>query len=111
MKRQLQRFRKQKTSATKEIIVPAGAIIHHAVFGEGQVVGMVATFAECATKLVELPYLRALPDEVSYCADGKTLLHERFGEGTISAFIIVFPNQIMTLAYPSSFEKAPLSIE
>ena len=101
----------RKTSTTKEIIVPAGAIIRHAVFGEGQVVGMVANFAECATKLVELPYLRALPDEVSYCADGKTLLHERFGEGTISAFIIVFPNQITTLAYPSSFEKAPLYIE
>ena len=101
----------RKTSATKEIIVPAGAIIRHAVFGEGQVVGMVANFAECATKLVELPYLRALPDEVSYCADGKTLLHERFGEGTISAFIVVFPKHIMKLTYPSSFEKAPLYIE
>ena len=101
----------RKTSATKEIIVPAGAIIRHAVFGEGQVVGMVANFAECAAKLVELPYLRALPDEVSYCADGKTLLHERFGEGTISAFIVVFPKQIMKLTYPASFEKAPLYIE
>ena len=101
----------RKTSATKEIIVPAGAIIRHAVFGEGQVVGMVANFAECAAKLVELPYLRALPDEVSYCADGKTLLHERFGEGTISAFIVVFPKHIMKLTYPSSFEKAPLYIE
>ncbi len=101
----------RKTSVTKEIIVPAGAVIRHAVFGEGQVVGMVANFAECATKLVELPYLHALPDEVSYCADGKTLLHERFGEGTISAFIIVFQNQIMTLSYPSSFEKAPVYIE
>ena len=101
----------RKPSVSKEIIVPAGAIIRHAVFGEGQVVGMVANFAECATKLVELPYLRALPDEVSYCADGKTLLHERFGEGTISAFIVVFPKHIMKLTYPSSFEKAPLYIE
>lgn len=101
----------RKTTVTKEIIVPAGAIIRHAVFGEGQVVGMVANFEECATKLIELPYLRALPDEVSYCADGKTLLHERFGEGTISAFIVVFPKHIMKLTYPSSFEKAPLYIE
>lgn len=101
----------RKTSVTKEIVIPAGAIIRHAVFGEGQVVGMVANFAECATKHVELPYLRALPDEVSYCADGKTLLHERFGEGTISAFIVVFPKHIMKLTYPSSFEKAPLYIE
>ena len=101
----------RKTSATKEIIVPAGAIIRHAVFGEGQVVGMVANFSECAAKLVELPYLRALPDEVSYCPDGKTLLHERFGEGEISAFIIVFPNHIMKICYPSEFEKGPLTIE
>ena len=100
-----------KPSVSKEIIVPAGAIIRHAVYGEGQVVGMVANFEECATKLVELPYLRALPDEVSYCADGNTLLHERFGEGTISAFIVVFPKHIMKLTYPSSFEKAPLYIE
>lgn len=94
----------RKTSVTKEIIVPAGAIIRHAVFGEGQVVGMVANFDECATKLIELPYLRALPDEVSYCPDGKTLLHERFGEGTISAFIIVFPKHIMKLCYPEDFK-------
>ena len=72
---------------------------------------MIANFTECDAKLVELPYLRALPDEVSYCADGNTLLHERFGEGTISAFIVVFPKQIIKLNYPSSFEKAPLSIE
>ena len=101
----------KKTSATKELIVPAGAIIRHAVFGEGQVVGMIANFAECDAKLVELPYLRALPDEVSYCADGKTLLHERYGKGTISAFVVVFQNRIMTLDFPASFVKAPLSIQ
>lgn len=101
----------RKTSATKEIIVPAGAIICHAMFGEGQIVGMVASFAECATKLVELLYLRSLPDEVSYCPDEKTLLHERFGEGAISAFIVVSPKHIMKQTYPSSIEKAPLYIE
>ena len=94
----------RKPPVSKEIIVPAGATIRHAVYGEGQVVGMVANFAECATKLVELPYLRALPDEVSYCAEGNTLLHEKFGEGTISAFIVVFPKNIMKLCYPKDFE-------
>ena len=101
----------RKIFATKEIIVPAGAIIRHAVFGEGQVVGIVADFAEYAAKLIELPYLRALPDEVSYYSDGKTLLHEKFGEGRISAFIVVFPNQIIKLCYPRDFEKGPLTIE
>ena len=94
-----------------EIIVPAGAIVRHSTFGEGRVVGMVASFAESETKLTELPYLRALPDEISYCADGKTLLHDRFGEGNIVAFIIVFKNHIMHLTYPSSFLDKSLMIE
>lgn len=97
--------------ATNEIIIPPGAIIRHAVFGDGQVVGVIADFPEHNNMDMQLPYLRALPDEVSYCVDGKTLLHERFGEGRISAFIIVFPNKIMNLCYPSGFEKAPIQIE
>lgn len=99
----------QKTP--KEIIIPPGAFIRHAVFGDGQVVGMIADFPECNNVGVQLPYLRALPDEVSYCVDGKSLLHERFGEGKITAFMIVFPNHIMNLCYPSAFEKAPIQIE
>ena len=95
----------------KEIIISPGAIIRHAVFGDGQVVGVVANFPAQDNADVQLPYLRSLPDEVSYCADGQTLLHEQFGEGRISAFIIVFPRKIMTLCYPSDFEKAPLRIE
>ena len=95
----------------KEVIIPPGAVVRHAVFGEGQVVGVIANFPEKNQTEVQLPYLRALPDEVSYCPDGKTLFHERFGEGKIAAFMIVFPNHIMNLCYPSAFEKAPILIE
>lgn len=95
----------------KEIIIPPGAIVRHAVFGEGQVVGMIASFPAKRKMEVQLPYLRALPDEISYCPDGKTLLHERFGEGKISGFMIVFPNHIMNLCYPSDFEKAPIWVD
>ena len=41
-------------------IVPAGAIVHHTVFGEGQVIGIQANFTECQTKTIDLPYLRSL---------------------------------------------------
>ena len=95
----------------KEVIIPPGAVVRHAVFGEGQVVGVIANFPEKNQTEVQLPYLRALPDEVSYCPDGKTLFHERFGEGKIAAFMIVFPNHIMNLCYPSAFEKAAILIE
>ena len=95
----------------KEIIIPPGAVVRHAVFGEGQVVGIIASFPAKRKMEIQLPYLRALPDEISYCPDGKTLLHERFGEGEILGFMIVFPNHIMNLCYPSDFEKAPIWVD
>ncbi len=91
-------------------LVPAGAIVHHATFGEGQVVAIEASFPECPAKIIELPYLRSLPDEVSFCPDGKSLLHDRFGEGIVYAYMIVFPKAIMKLSYPSAFFDGNLSI-
>ena len=90
-------------SDSKAPLVPAGAIVRHVAFGEGQVVALEANFPECQAKTVELPYLRSLPDEVSFCADGKTLLHDRFGEGTVFAYIVVFKNHMVSLTYPATF--------
>ena len=101
----------KKTSATKELIVPAGAIIRHAVFGEGQVVALEASFPECPAKTFKVPYLHSLPDEISFCANGKTLLHDRFGEGEVYAYIVVFKNHIMPLTYPATFENGELLFE
>ena len=101
----------KKTFATKELIVPAGAIIRHAVFGEGQVVALEASFPECPAKTFKVPYLHSLPDEISFCANGKTLLHDRFGEGEVYAYIVVFKNHIMPLTYPSAFQEGLLKIE
>lgn len=92
-------------------MVPAGAVVHHNVFGDGQVVALTADFPECSKKIIELPYLRGLPDEVSFYPDGKTLLHERFGEGTISSYMIVFKKFIMNLSYPSAFSDGMMSVD
>lgn len=92
-------------------LVPAGAIVHHNVFGDGQVVALKANFPECPTKTIELPYLRSLPDEVSFYADGKSLLHERFGDGTVFAYTVVFRQVVMHLAYPAVFEDGSVIIE
>lgn len=92
-------------------LVPPGAIVRHATFGEGQVVAIEASFPECPAKTVELPYLRALPDEISFCPDGQSLLHDRFGEGKVYAYIIVFPKVIMRLPYPKAFKDSLLTIE
>jgi hypothetical protein len=92
-------------------IVPAGAIVHHTAFGEGQIIAMQATFAECPTQSIDLPYLRSLPDEVSIYPDGKTLLHERFGEGVVYAYTIVFSKKIMNLSYPSAFLDGSLKLD
>lgn len=92
-------------------IVPAGAIVQHAVFGEGQVVALRASFQECSSEMVELPYLRGLPEEVSFYQDGKNLFHEKFGEGTILAYTVVFEKVIMHLSYPMAFQEAQLIID
>lgn len=92
-------------------LVPAGAIVRHVAFGVGQVVAIEASFPECHAKTVELPYLRSLPDEVSFCPDGKSLLHDRFGEGTVYAYVVVFKNHIMPMSYPASFTDSTISIE
>lgn len=95
----------------KAPLVPAGAIVRHTVFGEGQVVAIEASFPEYPAKTMELPYLRALPDEVSFCPDGQKLLHDHFGEGTVYAYVIVFSKAIMRLSYPSAFMDGLLAIE
>lgn len=92
-------------------LVPAGAIVRHVTFGDGQVVAIEANFPECPAKTVELPYLRSLPDEVSFCPDGRTLLHDRFGEGTVYAYVVVFKNHMMPMSYPASFTDSTISIE
>ena len=85
--------------------------MRHVAFGEGQVAALEANFPECPAKTVELPYLRSLPDEVSFCPDGKSLLHDQFGEGTVYAYVIVFQKTIMRLSYPSAFVGGELSLE
>ena len=98
-------------SGSEAPLVPAGAIVRHVAFGEGQVVALEANFSECPAKTVELPYLRSLPDEVSFCPDGKSLLHDRFGDGTVYAYVIVFQKVIMRLSYPSAFMDGLMTIE
>ena len=85
--------------------------MRHVAFGEGQVVALEANFPECRAKTIELPYLRSLPDEVSCCPDGKNLLHDRFGEGTVYAYVIVFQEVIMRLSYPTEFITGELTVE
>ncbi len=95
----------------EEFLIPAGAIVKHEVFGEGQVVALEASFPDCPAKIIELPYLRSLPDEVSFCPDGKSLLHDRFGEGTVYAYVIVFAQAVIKLSYPKAFKDSLLTIE
>lgn len=91
-------------------LVPAGAIVHDVCLGVGQVAALIANFPEHNKTWVKFPYLMSLPDEVSYCADGQTLLHDRFGEGAISGYVVVFKNHILYLKYPDEFTKGTLTI-
>lgn len=67
-------------SKSKELpIVPPGANICHLIYGEGRVVAMDVYFPEAKVKDKKIPYLVGIPDEISLYADGKTILHERYG--------------------------------
>ena len=100
------------TSPSEEtLLVPAGAIVCHTAFGEGQVIAIDASFPEFSKGMIELPYLRSLPKGVSFCPDGRTLLHSRFGKGKLCAYVIAFPEKIMRLSYPSEFAGTTLFIK
>lgn len=101
----------KRTDVADAPMVPPGAMVRHVVFGVGQVVGLMASFPGCQTKAMEVPYLRGLPDEISMEADGKTLHHERFGEGSVYAYIIVFDKMIMSMSYPSAFTDSSLFVK
>ena len=90
--------------------IPMGAKVHHNAFGDGQVVAIMASFPDCQVKVIELPYLMALPDEITIYPDGNTLHHERFGDGAIIAYTIVFQKQIMRLPYPAQFVDGALKV-
>lgn len=105
------RIRIKRTDIADAPMVPPGAMVKHVAFGIGQVVGLMASFPGCQTKTMEVPYLTGLPDEISMAADGKTLQHERFGEGTVYAYIIVFKKRIMPMVYPSAFTDNSLAVE
>lgn len=94
----------------KAPFISAGTIIHHNVFGKGQVVEIVVNFPQSNSKLATLPYLWSLPEDVKYLS-GQTVIHERFGEGTILAYWAVFVNSKVYLSYPKDFEQGQISIE
>lgn len=90
--------------------ISPGAIIKHVVYGEGQVTGIIADFPKYQKKMIDLPYLIALPEEVRIDVNGKILYHDNFGEGCIVGLIIVFRCGIMRLSYPGEFVIGTVSV-
>ena len=98
-------------SKDKELpIVPPGAKINYPGYGEGQVIAIDVCFPESKAKSKRFPYLNGISDELSVYADGKTILHERFGEGTIRAYVVAFQNEIISLSYPKVFSDGCVKI-
>ena len=85
-------------------VVQPGSVVNHITFGVGQVVGLIAFFSKASGIVVKIPYLNELPDEVFIHSDGITLHHDRFGEGKICAYIVVFNKLIMNVPYPSGLK-------
>lgn len=90
--------------------MPPGANICHLIYGEGRVVAMDVYFPEAKVKDKKIPYLVGIPDEISLYADGKTILHERYGEGIIRAYVVAFQNEIIPLCFPKVFSEGCVKI-
>ncbi len=91
-------------------IISAGSTVYSPAFGEGQIIGIKACFQESADKVIEIPYLKGIPDEISFGSDGISLVHDKFGMGKLFAYIVVFRKNIMQLSYPSAFMDGIVSI-
>lgn len=85
-------------------IVFADANVHHMAFGEGQTVTFEANFTKYHTKKrlnLHICIFAFFIGCSEFCADGKTLLHDRFGKGTVFAYIMAFKNHMIPLTYPA----------
>ncbi len=69
-------------------IIPCGAYVLHNVFGRGQVNSITLSFDKHS--LCEYPYLIGKRDEFTLSADGRTVIHERFGEGEVVGYRVAF---------------------
>lgn len=105
------RAKKMNIKSHMAPVVSAGAIVKHIAFGNGQVVGIEASFPEKYKGTIKIPYLVGLPDEISMDPNGKTLHHMRFGKGEIYAYIVVFEKMIMEISYPKFFLDGTINVE
>lgn len=94
----------------KNSVISPGALVYSPVAGKGQVIAIEVSLPNCQTKTVKFPYLNDIPDEIKIDSDGRKVYHDRFGEGTIFAYIIAFKNTIISLSYPGNFEKNSITI-
>lgn len=93
---------------TEKILVPFGTMVHHCIFGQGQIVSLMASFPNCPAKTIEVPYLNALPEEIHINADGKTLHHARFGEGSVYGYTIAFQNYILRMTVADTLKDCTI---
>ena len=101
----ISRMEQQKgfTEKEKNQVISPGALVYSPIAGKGQVIAIEVSLPNCQTKTAKFPYLNDIPD-------GIKVYHDRFGEGTIFAYTIVFKNAIISLSYPGNFEKNSITI-
>lgn len=69
-------------------VVPCGAIVQHRTYGMGQIISITLSFGK--QKWCEYPYLVGKRDEFTIMSDGKTVVHQRFGTGTVVGYKVAF---------------------
>lgn len=101
---------KDSTKEEKNPVISPGTMVYSPIAGKGQVIAIDVYFLESKGKVMRFPYLNGISDELSLYGNGKTILHERFGEGEIRSYVVAFKNFIIPLSYPQIFNDANISI-
>lgn len=88
----------------KNSVISPGTLVYSPIAGKGQVIAIEVGLPNCQAKLVEFPYLNEIPEELKLDTDGRKVNHDRFGEGTILAYVIAFKNMIVRLSWEETIK-------
>ena len=88
----------------KNSVISPGTLVNSPIAGKGQVIAIEVGLPNCQAKLVEFPYLNEIPEELKIDTDGRKVNHDRFGEGTILAYVIAFKNMIVRLSWEETIK-------
>lgn len=101
-------YGKQKhISKDDSAYVSCGAWVQHSVFGIGQIYEVILSFDQHGW--VPYPYLVGSRNEFQIAEDGITVHHDRFGNGTVVKYNVMFKDNKLSFS-PTDFQNGEIKV-